>query len=538
MLEQTKEDILNTADFDRAYEKYVAAYRNSGSGPILEETTDPKTYQEQQRVKKKLFVQSLTSAREHNKRYERGESSYKMAVNRFFTMNEEEKKRYLGLNGKQFSTIDQIHISPVTLVLRSKKETLPTSFHWNYEGYLVDIKDQESCGSCWAFVAVGLMEWASVKVTGQNITLSEQYILDCTYEKMKKRDGCNGGWYTEAWDYIIQGQQTGGVTHLVKQSDYAYEAKDNRCVNGAHTNALRNILRLTGYVHVAADLDSVLRAVAFKMPLAVAINAEDELYLLGKGIYDGCKKEADPNHAVILSGYGKKYFEIRNSWGTDWGVGGYGKLKRYGDMCSILSYAYYIEYEDIRSDKNDNKDQEEKDEKKDKPTEPPMFSSSSITHPTTEPLVVDTSLCVDYKTECGTWADEGHCEMYDAYMTAYCKKSCSKCRCADDKSYDCKKLRRRFKCTKRNFEDFNVLNVCPVTCRHCSKCPAGFFTHDLGCVQCPANHYSLEGSTECRSCPHGKTAPAGSKKRRDCKNSCPAGFIECDGSCKTRSQCH
>ena len=373
VLKQTKEDILNAEDFASAYQKYTAAF-GSTPYPTLKAGKNAEENEKDEKMRKNLFMKSLTSARTHNKRYRQGESTYKMTVNRFFTMNQEEKKRHLGLNGQQFSRLNQRYKSSPSFTLKGEKENLPESFHWNHEGYLVNIKDQGSCGSCWAFSTVGLMEWASAKVTGQNTTLSEQYVLDCTYEGENSRDGCNGGWYTEAWDYIIQGQQTGGVTHLVKQSDYAYEAKDNRCVNGAHTNALKNILRLTGYVHVVADEDSVLRAVAFKMPLAVAMTVENDFYQLGEGIYDGCKEKTYPNHAVILSGYGKNYFEIRNSWGTDWGVGGYGKLKRNGDMCNILSYAYYIEYDNLSSDDKDdsgndndqsNKDgEEEKEENK------------------------------------------------------------------------------------------------------------------------------------------------------------------------------
>ena len=46
------------------------------------------------------------------------------------------------------------------------------------------------------------------------------------------------------------------------------------------------------------------------------------------------KEEPEVDHAVTAIGYGtdngKNYWLIRNSWGTDWGEGGYGRL--YNDL--------------------------------------------------------------------------------------------------------------------------------------------------------------------------------------------------------------
>lgn len=53
------------------------------------------------------------------------------------------------------------------------------------------------------------------------------------------------------------------------------------------------------------------------------------------------------NHAVTVVGYGtfgpgQDYFIIKNSWGTGWGIDGFGLIARnQNNMCGIASYASY-----------------------------------------------------------------------------------------------------------------------------------------------------------------------------------------------------
>lgn len=72
------------------------------------------------------------------------------------------------------------------------------------------IKDQGSCGSCWAFASVAAVELAYVVKYGKKVDLSEQQLVDCNRGFLIfGNQGCNGGTFTPTFDYIKQkGLQT------------------------------------------------------------------------------------------------------------------------------------------------------------------------------------------------------------------------------------------------------------------------------------------------------------------------------------------
>ena len=97
-------------------------------------------------------------------------------------------------------------------------------------GKVTSVKNQGGCGSCWAFAGVAAFEGHYAIKTGGLKRFSEQQFLDCTYEG--RRDGCQGGWYWEAFDMVQRDQ------HLALESDYAYTASDRTCLTSSKPNGM------------------------------------------------------------------------------------------------------------------------------------------------------------------------------------------------------------------------------------------------------------------------------------------------------------
>jgi C1A family cysteine protease len=211
----------------------------------------------------------------------------------------------------------------------AEADDLPESLDWREKGAVTGVKDQEQCGSCWAFCTVVACEGAYFLEHNQLLSLSEQQIVDCDTDD----DGCNGGWPTNAMNFI---KEHGG---LMLESDYPYLGYDDTC----HFDKDKAKMQIKSvHTFAAHNEKKMMTAVQQYGPLAIALDASKFDYY-SSGIMNGSGCSAgSPDHGVAVVGWGvedgTKYWIVKNSWGTSWGENGYVRILRGSNACGVEDY--------------------------------------------------------------------------------------------------------------------------------------------------------------------------------------------------------
>ncbi|XP_070403526.1 cathepsin S-like isoform X2 [Nothobranchius furzeri] len=214
--------------------------------------------------------------------------------------------------------------------------SLPHSLDWRDEGWVTPVKTQGSCGSCWAFSAVGALEGQLKKTKGTLMSLSPQNLLDCSLKY--GNNGCRGGFMSNAFHYVMKNQ---GIN---SDAAYPYEGKRGKCKYDPKYRAAN----CSGYAFLPKGDEFALKVgLANIGPISVAIDASRPKFLFyHHGVYKDHTCSHHVNHGVLVVGYGTEkgqdYWLVKNSWGEDYGNEGYVKMARNKhNQCGIASFACY-----------------------------------------------------------------------------------------------------------------------------------------------------------------------------------------------------
>ena len=246
-------------------------------------------------------------------------------VTKFFDMTKNEfRRKYLNLD---ISVLNTIKFGRPEV----QRVDAPEAYDWREQGAVNAVKDQGSCGSCWAFSAVGNLEGLYYLKNKESMTFSEQQLVDCD----NLDSGCNGGLMEYTFQWI---QSNGG---LMSDKDYPYKGYRQSCKQ----DESKYKIQVKGYnLLTTQNEDEILEFLYTTGPLSIALNADTLQYYYG-GIDDPDEYECDPdglNHGVTLIGWGVedgvKYWIGKNSWGKSWGESGYFRMSRGKGTCGINTY--------------------------------------------------------------------------------------------------------------------------------------------------------------------------------------------------------
>jgi len=263
------------------------------------------------------------------------------------------------LNGKYAVMTDRI-TEPKTFIPDEEPlptasfDNLPSQFCWNnYNGdWMTPVEEQGNCGSCWAFSALCTMQSQINLASGYpdtDIDLSVQYVLSC----LPYGGSCNGGWTDDAFEAIISDSPSigNGINGVPLESCMPYQEVDyipcsDKCDDWdtysvpPNENDILWQMEDWGANHNfenddPGDRDIVKSWIMDKGPLSVSMYASSSFssYWNAHHNSDDWYYEEDhgyTNHAVVLCGWvddqdvtNGGYWILQNSWGTDWGYGGY-----------------------------------------------------------------------------------------------------------------------------------------------------------------------------------------------------------------------
>ena len=212
----------------------------------------------------------------------------------------------------------------------------PDSFDLRYFNAVTPIKYQGNCGSCWAFAATAVNEGRMVMVTKSPlISLSEQQLVSCSNENY----GCFGGWVEYAWDYT---SSYGQVSETELPYISGVTGKSGACPINLPSPVIRTESP-TIYLTTADELKQAL----FSGPVAIAIASYNSCFIsYHSGVLNcNCPYHSMRNldHAVTVIGWEPGYWIIKNEWGTEWGIDGFGyfPMINYPGTCGMFVAANY-----------------------------------------------------------------------------------------------------------------------------------------------------------------------------------------------------
>ena len=221
---------------------------------------------------------------------------------------------------------------------------LPDDFDWRDEvGGLPPVRNQGSCGSCWAFGTVSSIECTIKIKDGDVVDLSEQWLVSCNQDGYS----CSGGWWCH--DYYMENGKTDpcGDSGAVMEADFPYTATNAPCNCPYPHEYFIEEWAYVGDPNGVATVDQIKQAIYDYGVVSVAVCVNTAFHDYTGGIFTGptC---SNINHAVALVGWddnnGNGYWILRNSWGSNWGEDGYMRIK-YG-ICDVGYRTVRIRYRD------------------------------------------------------------------------------------------------------------------------------------------------------------------------------------------------
>jgi len=291
---------------------------------------------------------------EQNKKFQDGKSPFYEKLNALSDMTPEEfAKEKLGgkipqtAQGRGLGAIlppeSEWYTSPELEEVYASRQA-PSSWDSTDRGMVTPPRNQMSCGSCAAFAATGAHEtcmlWAGGRMNG--LDLSEQMVLDCGYNG-QDMGGCQGGHSGSYGRVFVKNAAIHGQGP--HEATYPYLDTQPKLTCPSGMSIYNSGAKVQNPMEDYSCSEEKLAQLVSTYGAAVSyIYASDTAFgNYANGVFSECTSQSI-NHAVLVVGYGTEngvdFWKIKNSWGTDWGDGGFIKIQRGNRQCGVGGYCY------------------------------------------------------------------------------------------------------------------------------------------------------------------------------------------------------
>ena len=233
---------------------------------------------------------------------------------------------------------------------------------------IAKVRDQSSCGSCWAFGSTESFEDRRCIATGEDKEFSTEDTASCCQGfACGFSMGCNGGQPSAALQWMSNvGVVTGGdypdigkgtscrpytlapCAHHVPatskypkcpSNEYPTPQCTKQCSESKYPTDYSADKTKGSHAYSVSSVQQMMQELVNYGPLAVAFSVYSDFLTYKSGVYTHQTGQMLGGHAVEMVGYGtengKDYWLVKNSWNEEWGDNGYFKIARGTDECGI-----------------------------------------------------------------------------------------------------------------------------------------------------------------------------------------------------------
>jgi hypothetical protein len=219
--------------------------------------------------------------------------------------------------------------------------TLPASIDWrsnNGGNWVSPVKDQQECGSCYAFATLATLE-TLIKFDQNDplfdTDLSEQYLVSCgPWGNRNGYDygGCLGNYSDYVGDFLM-------FVGVPDEDCFPYD--ENQLIgieplcDGACSDWMSRVTTITGWSYIAPQATlylphpDAIKEVLVNKPVPCGMNIYEDFKNYVGGVYEPLTGQENlGGHLVCIIGYddSQSCWIVKNSWGSHWGENGFFRI--------------------------------------------------------------------------------------------------------------------------------------------------------------------------------------------------------------------